>query len=74
MLSYLSLLALAGIVAASKPGLLFGRDTYSGVATFNDYAAQGSTVCGPKSGTYLLSDCSPINDRSPLPNRFPLSF
>ena len=48
----LSLLALAGIVVASKPGLLFGRDTYSGVATFNNYAAQGNTVCGPKSGIY----------------------
>jgi hypothetical protein len=26
------------------------RQTYSGVATFNDYAEQSNTVCGPKSG------------------------
>ncbi|MCJ1367748.1 hypothetical protein MMC16_006882 [Acarospora aff. strigata] len=32
------------------PGLL-RRGTFSGVATFNSYGAQGNTVCGPKSGT-----------------------
>jgi len=40
------------------------RATYSGVATFNDYAAQSNTVCGPKSGvsgTYgaAIGDLSP---------------
>ena len=31
--------------------MLARRATYTGVATFNNYAAQGNTVCGPKSGT-----------------------
>jgi len=40
------------------------RATYSGLATFNDYAAQSNTVCGPKtgvSGTYgaAIGDLSP---------------
>ena len=53
MHALLSLIALTASVSA-----------YSGVATFNDYAAQGNTVCGPKtgvSGTYgaAIGDISP---------------
>ncbi|KAI9654326.1 MAG: hypothetical protein M1821_006642 [Bathelium mastoideum] len=43
---------------------LMRRQTYSGVATFNNYASQSTTVCGPKtgvSGTYgaAAGDISP---------------
>ncbi|MCJ1376198.1 hypothetical protein MMC20_007439 [Loxospora ochrophaea] len=46
------------------PGLARRTTYYGGVATFNDYAAQVNTVCGPKSGvsgTYgaAASDISP---------------
>ena len=54
--------ALAASALAYVP--LQKRQSYSGVATFNDYAAQSNTVCGPKSGvsgTYgaAIGDLSP---------------
>ncbi|KAK3670157.1 hypothetical protein LTR78_010004 [Recurvomyces mirabilis] len=53
-----SILAIAALLSTAQAA------TYSGVATFNDYAAQSNTVCGPKSGvsgTYgvALGDLSP---------------
>jgi len=36
---------------SERNNLLVARGTYSGVATFNNYASQGNTVCGPKSGS-----------------------
>jgi hypothetical protein len=57
-MQFLPILACAGLVAAApkipfyeRNNPLFARSTYSGVATFNDYAAQSNTVCGPKSGS-----------------------
>lgn len=44
---------LAGSAAAyPRTPLLFTRQAYSapGLATFNDYAAQTGTVCGPMAG------------------------
>lgn len=38
------------VATASQPGLLFGRQTMTGIATFNNYVKQGQTVCGPLSG------------------------
>lgn len=54
MLFFISISLSAGIAAAQYPG----------VATFNNYAGQGNTVCGPKSGisgTYgaAIGDLSP---------------
>ncbi|GAB7355652.1 hypothetical protein MBLNU459_g6366t1 [Dothideomycetes sp. NU459] len=40
-----------GLASADLVAYLGRRATYSGVATFNNYAAQSNTVCGPKSGT-----------------------
>ena len=51
MLPQFIVLALAGLATAAQPGLLFARSSFSGVATFNNYASQSTTVCGSKSGT-----------------------
>ena len=53
MLLQTIILALASVASATQPGLLFSRASFPGVATFNDYAAQSSTVCGPKAGMNL---------------------
>ena len=50
MLSSL-VLALAGLAAAHPASVLNKRQSYVGIATFNDYSAQSNTNCGPKSGT-----------------------
>lgn len=57
-------LALTGLAAAHPASVLNKRQSYVGIATFNDYSAQGNTNCGPKSGqsgTYgaAASDISP---------------
>ena len=68
MLSIPSLLILLASSALAYPPLLRSRQsapyTAPGVATFNDYAAQSGTVCGPiagSGGTYgaAASDISP---------------
>lgn len=43
-------LALAGLAAAHPASVLNKRQSYVGIATFNDYSAQSNTNCGPKSG------------------------
>ena len=48
------MLVLASVVAASRAGLLSPRATYTGVATFNNYASQSNTVCGPSTGKKLF--------------------
>jgi len=40
----------ASSAMAALPGLRYRQTNFTGVATFNDYAAQGSTVCGPLTG------------------------
>lgn len=57
-------LALAGLAAAHPASVLNKRQSYVGIATFNDYSAQGNTNCGARSGqsgTYgaAASDISP---------------
>ena len=47
-------LALAGLAAGHPASILDKRQNYVGIATFNDYSAQGNTVCGPKSGMYSV--------------------
>ena len=46
------ILFVLALTAAGQPTHSFGkRSTYpNGIATFNNFAAQGNTVCGPKSG------------------------
>ncbi|MCJ1337192.1 hypothetical protein MMC09_002474 [Bachmanniomyces sp. S44760] len=63
MLVQFIVLAFAGLSYASAPGLYLKR-TIHGVATFNDFSSQSTTVCGPKagiSGTYgaAAGDISP---------------
>ena len=52
-------LALAGLAAAHPASVFNKRQSYVGIATFNDYSTQGNTNCGPKTGmdstTNLLS-------------------
>ena len=48
-------LALAGLAAGHPASVLDKRQNYVGIATFNDYSAQGGTVCGPKSGMYSIA-------------------
>ena len=48
-------LALAGLTAAHPASVLSKRQSYVGIATFNDYLAQGNTNCGPKSGTQSIT-------------------
>ena len=43
-------LALAGLAASHPASILNIRQSYVGIATFNDYSAQGNTNCGPRSG------------------------
>ena len=43
-------LALTTTVAAHPAHLFSKRQSYTGIATFNNYAAQTSTSCGPKAG------------------------
>ncbi|MCJ1476318.1 hypothetical protein MMC13_004984 [Lambiella insularis] len=50
MLGFLFFAILAGFALATQPGLRYRFAQFSGVATFNDYAAQTNTVCGPKAG------------------------
>ncbi len=55
MLSALAVVLLASSATGyPRTPLLFSRQAYSapGIATFNDYAAQGNTVCGPLAGKY----------------------
>ena len=51
----LSSLALTiGLAAAHPASVLNKRQSYVGIATFNDYSAQGNTNCGVKSGMLSL--------------------
>lgn len=64
MLYQTALLALVGLTSAAMPGLKYSRQAWGGVATFNNYQAQGHTVCGPlagQGGTYgaAAGDISP---------------
>lgn len=43
-------LALAGLTAAHPASVLNKRQSYVGIATFNDYSTQGNTNCGKMSG------------------------
>lgn len=45
---------LVGLAAAYPPLRSSKRGTMSGIATFNSYRNQGSTVCGPLAGTGLM--------------------
>lgn len=47
-------LALAGLAAAHPASVLNKRQSYVGIATFNDYSAQGNTNCGARSGTCFI--------------------
>lgn len=44
------LLAFTGLAAAHPASVLNKRQSYVGIATFNDYSSQSNTNCGPKSG------------------------
>ena len=55
MLFHNTILAFASVAAAAKPGLLYSRSSFPGVATFNNYAAQSGTVCGSKTGKFPLN-------------------
>lgn len=50
------ILAFSGMVVAGRQSHRYlhpraaNGTTYTGIATFNDYAAQTNTVCGPKTG------------------------
>lgn len=53
--------SLAGLAAAHPASVLSKRQSYVGIATFNDYSAQASTNCGPKSGMcYTARLLSPL--------------
>lgn len=54
-------LAFASLAVAHPASVLNKRQSYVGIATFNDYSAQGNTNCGPKSGM-----CSTASLLSPL--------
>lgn len=53
------LLALTCLAAAHPASVLNNRQSYVGIATFNDYSSQSNTNCGPKSGK-LLRPCLEI--------------
>jgi len=64
MYSHSLFFALLGVATALPGSVIFSRNSVWGVATFNDYSSQGSTVCGPLggvAGTYgaAASDISP---------------
>ena len=50
------LLAMAGFAAAHPASVLNKRQSYAGIATFNDYSAQGNTNCGSKSGMSSIAN------------------
>ena len=50
MFSILLSFIFAGCATAALPGLRYRNANFSGVATFNDYAAQSGTVCGTMKG------------------------
>ena len=54
-------LAFAGFAAAHPASVFSKRQSYVGIATFNDYSTQGNTNCGPKAGM-----CSIASLLSPL--------
>ena len=53
-------LALAGLATAAPSAFRLDNrqygQSYVGIATMNDFSAQGSTVCGPKSGMYFITN------------------
>lgn len=53
------LVRLTGLVTASKPGLCYVMQHYTGVAAFNDFARQSNTNCGPKTG--MFNTCLPFS-------------
>lgn len=60
-------LTLAGLAAAHPASVLNRRQNYVGIATFNDYSAQGNTNCGPKSGMcFIASLLGPLVQPAPL--------
>ena len=62
------LLALALSTEARIDSPLQRRDGYpNGVATFNNYAAQGNTNCGPMAGRSIFSE-TPSPDLHSIPN------
>ena len=59
MPSLIAILACAGVSAAAIPGLWLRQATFSGIATFNDFATQagaGGTVCGTTTGNLIAPE------------------
>ena len=48
------LFLLAGPVVAHPPLLSSRQGGFQGIATFNNYGAQGGTTCGPASGNIVV--------------------
>lgn len=58
---------LASTALAAQPGLRYKNANFTGVATFDDYAAQTNTVCGPKAGEHYT--CGQLNAARCPPTR-----
>lgn len=52
--AFIGLAVFVGIISARPSVEVAKIQAFEGIATFNDYAAQGSTVCGSKTASKLL--------------------